>query len=299
MLILDPAVARAFSSLKAKSESSFSALYAFFSLGRSDSPSKSMGASNINFRDLTGTVICFNLWIKYKRCCDGLLKIPSFRVNCGTAFTIAPFHPPSRPPQPLWHHRHHPRPSSRQHPTLIQRFQPDQCQRPIPPAGADFAGFAAIFARHQRPRLRQRALDRHRHQALLYQPAIFLPRGQFLADIAALVPGDAVQLIEAVFQQDGFFRHNIPAAIGDSVGEAQRSPTGPFARLQAPRAEDLGAGADWRDQADAEGGESGIDETDAASDRRGTPRRVETQCPSGALAPAQPDFEPGRDILDR
>ena len=48
----------------------------------------------------------------------------------------------------------------------------------------------------ERSRLRRRAVDRHRHQPMLDEASIFGAGGQFLTDVAALVPVDAVQLVD-------------------------------------------------------------------------------------------------------
>ncbi len=73
---------------------------------------------------------------------------------------------------------------------------------------------------------RARALDTHRHQPPLQQAAISRPRRQLLAHVAALGPGNAVQLVEAAFQQHGFLRLQVarrrPA--GRARGDGGRNP---------------------------------------------------------------------------
>ena len=92
--------------------------------------------------------------------------------------------------------------------------------RPEPVAGrAHFAGFLAV-ERDERAGCGGGAVDPHRKQPLLDQAAIFGAGGQFLADIAALLPIDAVQLVEPRFEQDRFFRHQIAAAVGNAEREA-------------------------------------------------------------------------------
>src|SRR6202035_4353166 len=98
-------------------------------------------------------------------------------------------------------------------------LNPQQCQADAVGAGAHLAGLAAVL-RNDRARLRGWAVDARRKQALFDQAAILCPRGQFLADIAAFVPIDAVELVEPGFEQDRFVEHEVAAAVGDTEGQA-------------------------------------------------------------------------------
>ncbi len=60
----------------------------------------------------------------------------------------------------------------------------------------------------------------HRKQPLFDEAAIFGARGQLLADIAAFLPIDAVQFVEAGLEQDRFLGYQIAAAVRDAEGEA-------------------------------------------------------------------------------
>ena len=71
------------------------------------------------------------------------------------------------------------------------------------------------------PGLRPRTLETHRHQALAHQAAILHARGQLLADEAALLEIDAVQLLEAALQQGRALDHQVAAAVGHAEREAR------------------------------------------------------------------------------
>ena len=98
-------------------------------------------------------------------------------------------------------------------------FEPQQ-REPCSVAGR--AHLAGIFAveRHNRAGLGSRAVDPHREQPLLDQAAVFGAGGQLLADIAAFLPIDAVQLIEPQFEQDRFFRHEVAGPVGNAERKA-------------------------------------------------------------------------------
>src|SRR5260221_11856286 len=82
----------------------------------------------------------------------------------------------------------------------------------------------------------------HRKQALFYQAAIFGSRGQLLADIATLLPIDAVEFVKAGFEQDRFIEHQVAAAVGDAEGETVAVPGGEIdLREFRPEAGDLPA----------------------------------------------------------
>ena len=80
------------------------------------------------------------------------------------------------------------------------------------------------------------------------------PRGDLLADIAALFEIDPVELVEAVFQQQRLLGHQVPPPVGYAIGDAERvvirarrffdagAPQRRFAaRADHPRAERRGA----------------------------------------------------------
>ncbi len=85
----------------------------------------------------------------------------------------------------------------------------------IAAAAADLAG-VLIAEHHRAPRRGQRAFHLHRHQALLDQGAVFGARGQLLADVAALLPVDAMELVESRLQQDRLLHREIAAAVGNA-----------------------------------------------------------------------------------
>ena len=88
----------------------------------------------------------------------------------------------------------------------------------------------------------QGALDPHRHQPLLHQPAMLGARGQLLADEAALGEADPVQLLEAALQQERFVDDQVAAA----VGHAQRQPVAVV-------------GGEWATSCQAIRGDEGVD----------------------------------------
>ena len=102
---------------------------------------------------------------------------------------------------------------------LAHRFDPQQRQTETVAARPHFADFAPIRCYDCSGR-RGRPVDPDWHQPLFDEPAILRPRRQFLADIAALLPVDAVQFVEACFEQDRFLQYQIAAA----VGNAERQP---------------------------------------------------------------------------
>ncbi len=82
------------------------------------------------------------------------------------------------------------------------------------------AGVAAVEC-DDGPRLGRWAVDPHRKEALFDQAAIFGARGELLADIAAFFPIDAVEFVEAGFEQDRFVEDQVAAAVRHAETEAQ------------------------------------------------------------------------------
>ena len=72
-----------------------------------------------------------------------------------------------------------------------------------------------------RIRRRRGAIEGDSDQLLLGQPAILGASGDFLPDIAALVEVDAVQGLEAVFQQQRLLHFKVAAAIRHAKADAQ------------------------------------------------------------------------------
>ena len=103
-----------------------------------------------------------------------------------------------------------------------------------------------------------------RQQALAHEAAIARARGQLLAHVAALVPVDAVQLVETVLEQDRLLDRQVAAAVGHALRDAQavvsrrRRPW----RARAPRSPP--ARCPRQDRARAEPREPRIDIDDAA-----------------------------------
>src|SRR5260370_5009819 len=153
---------------------------------------------------------------------------------------------------------------------LAHRFDPQQRQTEPVAARAHFTDLTPVH-RHDSSRWGGRPFDLYGHQSPLDQPAILRPGCQLLADITALVPVDAVQFVEASFEEDRFLQYQVAAAIRnaerqtqpvvaveaafDNAGSGQQSPI-PFARQN-------GAGT--------EHGQPRIDEGDARTERPASP----------------------------
>ena len=135
----------------------------------------------------------------------------------------------------------------------------------------------------RRPRARRRvtivpgggrgAVDPHRQQPLLDQAAIFRAGGQLLADIAALLPIDAVQFVEARIRAGSICRRTrsrLPS--GMPSAEAQPVVGGEIRPRRGRAPASAGASVSrGRMHAGAERGEPRVDERDARAER---PRRA-------------------------
>ena len=147
---------------------------------------------------------------------------------------------------------------------------------------------------------RQRPFDGHRHQALAHQSAVSGARRQFLADIASLVPVDAVKLIEAAFEKEGFLDPQVLAAVGQAVTEARLVVILGRRRREPCRLKRIGGAVFGQDGPCPDAGESGIDETDAAGERPALALlAAEAFGIMGAVAEKHRHRVPVRRILDR
>src|SRR5205085_4183365 len=113
--------------------------------------------------------------------------------------------------------------------------------------------------------------DPHREQALFDQAAVFGARGQLLADIAALLPIDAVQFVKAGFEQDRFLEDEIAAAVGDAERQAMSVITGEIGFGEPGALKRLANLVARQDPASAERRQSGIDKGQPFPER---PRRA-------------------------
>src|SRR6185437_17175656 len=91
----------------------------------------------------------------------------------------------------------------------------------IAPGRPHLPGLLAVGPEDHAARRRCRPIDAHREEALLDEAAILGPRCQLLPHVAALLPIDAVELVEAGFEQDRFFDDEIAAAIRDALAKAE------------------------------------------------------------------------------
>jgi hypothetical protein len=135
---------------------------------------------------------------------------------------------------------------------------PQHCQRAVAETGADLADLLAV-AFDQRAGRRQRAVEPHREQPLLHQPAVLGAGRELLAHVAALLPVDAVQLVEAALEQQGLLHRKIAAAVGHAERQAQRVVVGRCRGRKAVRAQDRGSLAHGRQHAHAERRQTWVD----------------------------------------
>ena len=114
---------------------------------------------------------------------------------------------------------------------LVQRLEADERQAEIAGGAAHLAHLLVVL-QQGRARRRRPALDGDGQQALPHQPAIARAGGQLLAHIAALVPVDGVQLVEAVLQQDRLLDRQVAAAVRHAEGKPQPVVVGGAAALR-------------------------------------------------------------------
>ena len=115
------------------------------------------------------------------------------------------------------------------HPT-VQDLEAEERQTPVA-AGASHVPCIALAGQDRGAGRRRGPDDTDRHEALADEGAVLGPRGQLLADIAAFVEIDAVQLLEIALEQEGAPRERDrgchPARRGpDEGGRGPGSPSG-------------------------------------------------------------------------
>src|SRR5579862_5519703 len=96
------------------------------------------------------------------------------------------------------------------------------------------------------------------------------PRGDLLTDVAAFGEGDTVQLVEAVFEQQRFLDHHVPATIRNAQRDPLLVPLREVALNKALSFEQSRSDAAGQGGPDSEIGLARVDEHRTAADINGT-----------------------------